>query len=90
LGFLFFNPISFEIVKIHQNLFGCKRRIKFNVNTARVCGWASLKDLTAFRIAKYAPMPYIKGGSPTAFELKIAIFPRSVSSGMISISFGTE
>jgi hypothetical protein len=31
-----------------------------------------LKALIAFRNAKKDPIPYIKGGSPTALDLKIA------------------
>ena len=48
------------------------------------------KAFIAFRIAKYAPMPYISGGSPTAYEFNRARFSRSVSSGRIAISFGTD
>ena len=37
-----------------------------------------LKALIAFRKAKYAPIPYINGGSPTAFDLKMARLSFSV------------
>ncbi len=46
------------------------------MNGASNAGEHSVKARIAFLIAKYAPMPYISGGSPTAFELKTARFSR--------------
>src|SRR3982751_3391523 len=60
------------------------------VNGASKAGSHSVKAIIAFRIAKYAPIPYISGGSPTALELNTARFWRVVSKGKMEISFGTE